>query len=942
MSRSKTRSLWKVFELRVIVIMLCLTLALAASFYLLVYTQFYKLTIDMLKQDARVVHQYVEDIISEKSFTELDTQADEAKDIYLSTYALMDQIRRIANIRYLYTAKRDSSGTYIYVLDGLNRDAEDFRHVGMPIEREIIPDLEKCLNGQSVLGDDIKVTDWGIVYVTYFPFHGDDGSIIGAIGMEFDVEGPYKSYRAVRLYTVLISLVLVLLFSSAAAFVLKKVVRATEDELAKKDSLLRASNTVATLLLATDTEDFHSTIREALRVLGESVNADRVWLWENEQRDGRLLGLEIARWTDRPESAGAGPGPEPGPVEFFYDDLIPDWRNSLNLGRSETGPAAPGDGGALGPGLRRARSVLFSPIFLHSEFWGLIAVAAPSAEDGGGQGEAFGKNEEETIQAVGLLIASARLRNEMTEKLIAAKEEALKSTRAKSEFLSRMSHDIRTPMNAITGMTAIARTHLDDSERVADCLKKITVSSRLLLSLINEVLDMSRLESSRISLTEEEFSLNDLLRNLVTIMQPSIAAKGHAFEIRAQGLRHENVVGDLQYIQRVFLNILSNAVKYTPERGEILFEVRETPSENIDYACYEFTCRDNGYGMKPEFLTKLFTPFERAEDPDIRAVQGTGLGMAICRNIVHMMRGEIRVRSVYGEGTTFIVALCLKLQQPGSGPLEFPERLPVLVVDDDESAGLAVCRYLDELGLAGRLALSGDEAVRMVRAAHEAGEDFAAVIADLDLSVGDGFKTARTIRAISGSAAPALLVAAYDWREYEERAAEAGVEGFIPKPLLKSGLAKAIKKFVLRETGSAAPNEAGGPGRSYARKRLLLVEDNEINLEIAEELLGQTGVTVETAENGREAVDKFVAAPTGYYDLIFMDLQMPVLGGLEATREIRSLPRPDARAVPIVAMTANALVEDVEATRAAGMNEHLSKPLELDRLYQVLRLYLKD
>ncbi len=929
MERQKTRSLWKIFELRVTLIMLCLTLALGVSFYILVYTQFYRLTIDTLQKDARALHHYVEEIISEKSFTELNTREDETKAIYLSAYKQMDQIRRIANIRYLYTAKRDASGTYIYVLDGLDRDAGDFRHVGMPIEKEIIPDLEKCLNGRSVLDDDIKVTDWGIVYVTYFPFHGDDGSIIGAIGMEFDVEDHYRSYHAIRLYTVLISLFLVILFSSATALILRKVFRATEDELIKKTMLLRASNTVATLLLATDAEDFRSTIHEALQILGESVVADRAWLWKNVHRDGGVFGAEIGRWAADP---GDVPGETPSAADIPYDDWIPDWRRTLGKGLAVTDPAALRGGITARPGLDDARAVLLTPVFLHGEFWGLIAVAAHAR---GG----YGKNEEETMRAGGILIASAMLRNDMTEKLIAAKEDALNSSKAKSEFLSRMSHDVRTPMNAIIGMTAIAGTHLHDRDRVSDCLEKITVSSKLLLGLINEVLDMSRLESGRISITEEAFSLNELLRNLVTIMQPSIAAKRHTFTVHARAIRHENILGDLQYIQRVFLNILSNAVKYTPDQGEILFEIRENPSETSGYGSYEFTFRDNGYGMKPEFLEKLFTPFERADDAAIRAVQGTGLGMAICRNILHMMHGDIAVRSTYGEGSTFTVTLRLKLQEGGGADAPLPAGLPVLVVDDDRIACETACWYLDRLGLKSRWALSGDEALREVLCAREAGEDFAVVIIDLDMPGMDGVATARRIRETAGAGEPVLLIAAYDWREHEDLALAAGVSGFIAKPVLQSSLACAIKRYALREACPPSP-EAVRQRRSYGRKRLLLVEDNEINLEIAVEILGQTGVAVETAENGRVAVAKFAASPEAYYDLIFMDLQMPVMGGLEAAREIRRLAREDARTVPIVAMTANALAEDVAATTAAGMNGHLSKPLEIERLHQLLHHYL--
>ena len=521
-----------------------------------------------------------------------------------------------------------------------------------------------------------------------------------------------------------------------------------------------------------------------------------------------------------------------------------------------------------------------------------------------------------------------------------ALEAAEKANRSKSEFLSRMSHDIRTPMNAIIGMTAIADTHINDKDRVKDCLGKITLSSKLLLGLINEVLDMSRIESGKIAISEEEFCLNEMLQNITTIIQPSIMAKQHTFDIRAHQLRHEQVIGDPQHIQQVFLNVLSNAIKYTPEQGKILFDIREKPSEKPGYALYEFTFEDNGYGMKPEFLEKIYSPFERADDADILALQGTGLGMAISQNIMKLMNGSIRVQSTYGKGSTFTIELPLKLQENASS-YNLKVEQPVLVVDDDSIACEMSSARLGELGIPSEWVLSGEQAIKKVLSAKDEGKHYSTIIIDLKMPKMDGIETTKRIREIIGPDIPVILVSAYDWLEHETEALAAGANGFIVKPLLKSSLAYAIKKYTLRQNTFSASGEPVKQKPAYPGKRLLLVEDNELNLEIAEVFLTETGITVETAKNGQEALQKFIASPEGHYHLIFMDLQMPVMGGMEATRKIRSLSRNDAITVPIVAMTANAFREDIEATKDAGMNDHLAKPLDTELLYRMMDKYIQ-
>lgn len=511
---------------------------------------------------------------------------------------------------------------------------------------------------------------------------------------------------------------------------------------------------------------------------------------------------------------------------------------------------------------------------------------------------------------------------------------------SKSEFLSRMSHDIRTPMNAIIGMTSIAGAHLDDKDRVSDCLGKITVSSKHLLSLINEVLDMSKIESGKINLAEEEFSLSDLVGNILTIVRPSIEAKEHVLECHIDNLEHEEVVGDAMRLQQVLINIVGNAVKYTPQGGRLQLEISEKKSSMYEYGCYEFTMKDSGIGMTPEFLEKIFEPFSRAEDSRISKIEGTGLGMAIALNIVRMMNGDISVESKIGEGSKFTVTVYLKRQKkelPDTGRLV---DLPVLVVDDDQDACESVCMVLDDIGMKSEFVLSGREAVERVVSSHEADEDFFAVILDWKMPDMDGLETAKQIRQRVGEDVPIIILSAYDWSAIENEARKAGVSGFISKPLFKSRLVYLFREIAGEEESTRPSEREADADKNLTGKRILIVEDNDLNREIAEEIIGSFGVMVETAVNGKIAVDRFREMGAGYYDLIFMDVQMPVMNGYEAARQIRNSEQSDSASVPIVAMTANAFAEDVVESKKAGMNEHITKPLDLVQLKECMDYWL--
>ncbi|MCM1568610.1 MAG: response regulator [Roseburia sp.] len=536
------------------------------------------------------------------------------------------------------------------------------------------------------------------------------------------------------------------------------------------------------------------------------------------------------------------------------------------------------------------------------------------------------KDDEYTAK---LLEANAALRE-----ACAAAERA---NHTKTDFLSRMSHDIRTPMNAIIGMTAIAENYMDDKVKLADCFNKISVSSRYLLALINEVLDMSKIEAGKFVLAEEKINILELVDNLIEMIKPSVKAKSHELRVHMNQVNHENVIGDSLRIQQVFMNIMSNAVKYTPEGGHIDFSISEKAAGQKKVGCYEFVFTDDGKGMHPEFLEKVFVPFEREEDERVSKEQGTGLGMTITYNIVKMMNGDIQVESELDKGTTFIVTLYLPLDETEPASLKELQGTHVLVVDDEQEVCERTCTMLQDIGMRGEWVLTGQEAMDKIAEAQEQGNDFRAVILDWKMPDMNGVETARAIRKSFGDKILLIISSSYDWTEIEQKAREAGAEAFLSKPLFKQRLITVMKSLLNREQGDALGNMKA---EDFSGHRVLLVDDNELNREIAAEIFGMAKLEVETAKDGQEAVDKFEATAPGYYDMIFMDIQMPVMNGYEATRAIRKLLREDAKKIPIVAMTANAFAEDVRNAENAGMNEHVAKPLDIDRLFTVLNKWI--
>lgn len=519
-----------------------------------------------------------------------------------------------------------------------------------------------------------------------------------------------------------------------------------------------------------------------------------------------------------------------------------------------------------------------------------------------------------------------------------ARQTALASSKAKSEFLANMSHDIRTPMNAIVGMTAIATAHMDDREQVQNCLRKITLSSKHLLGLINDVLDMSKIESGKLALTTEQISLKEIVEGIVSIMQPQVKAKKQTFDIHVENIVTEQVWCDGVRLNQVLLNLLSNATKYTPEGGSIRLSLSEDASpKGENHVRIHINVRDNGIGMSQEFLKKIYDSYSRADEARIHKTEGAGLGMAITKYIVDAMEGSIEVQSEIGKGTEFRITFDVEK----AAEMEVDMVLPswnMLVVDDDELLCRTAMNALKSIGIKAEWTLSGEKAIELVIRRHRKRDDYQIILLDWKLPGMNGIQVAKEIRRSLGDEVPILLISAYDWSEFEGEAREAGISGFISKPLFKSTLFHALRRYM----GVELPNDRTlSQKMDLSGRRVLLAEDNELNWEITNELLSDLGVKLDWAEDGRICVDKFQTSPEGYYDVILMDIRMPHMTGYEAAKAIRGLNHPDALSVPIIAMSADAFSDDIQHCLECGMNAHIAKPVDVPELTRLLKRYLR-
>ena len=528
--------------------------------------------------------------------------------------------------------------------------------------------------------------------------------------------------------------------------------------------------------------------------------------------------------------------------------------------------------------------------------------------------------------------------NQALSDAVAAAETA---NRAKSTFLSNMSHDIRTPMNAIIGFTTLALSNIDDKERVKDYLAKTLASSNHLLSLINDVLDMSRIESGKIHLEEVEVNLSDVLHDLKTIVSGQIYAKQLELYMDATDVTDEDVYCDKTRLNQILLNLLSNAIKFTPAGGTVSVRVRQLAGKVHGCGQYEFRIKDNGIGMSEEFAQKIFEPFERERTSTVSRIQGTGLGMAITKNIVDMMGGTIEVQTAQGKGSEFIICLPLRTQdehRPVEKITEL-EGLKALVVDDDFNTCDSVTKMLVKVGMRAEWTLSGKEAVLRARQSIEMSDVYHAYIIDWRLPDMNGIEVTRQIRSLHDDT-PIIILTAYDWSDIEVEAKAAGVTAFCSKPMFMSDLRETLMSALGQKLTDASQELLPEEDADFKDRHILLVEDNELNREIAQEILREYGFRVDTAENGAVAVEKIRTAAPGSYDLVLMDVQMPVMDGYTATRQIRALEDPALAGIPILAMTANAFDEDRRNAMESGMNGFLSKPIVIGDLVQELHKIL--
>lgn len=589
------------------------------------------------------------------------------------------------------------------------------------------------------------------------------------------------------------------------------------------------------------------------------------------------------------------------------------------------------------------RKIYCSPLYLSSS-WYLITVM-PS--------EVLGDSitELDTMRVIIMIGSGAvilftmsvifvlyyRLSQKQLRELEKAKEEADHANRAKSEFLSSMSHDIRTPMNAIIGMTEIAQRNIEDPVRVEECLRKVRLSSKQLLGLINDVLDMSKIESGKMPLNIAPMSLRDAMDDIVNIMQSQVKEKKQYFDIFIKKIVCEDVFCDDLRLNQVLLNFLSNAVKYTPEEGRIdVHMYQEESPKGEDFVRTHFRVIDNGIGMSPQFQEKIWDNFTRADSDEVRHIMGTGLGMAITKKIIDLMGGSIELKSELGKGSDFHMILDLKRSDVKEEDMKLPA-WNVLVVDDNEELCTSAVSNLEELGVHVEWTLDGRKAIQMIEESHNKKNDYHFVLIDWKMPGMDGIQTIHEIRNRVGQDIPVFLISAYDYSDLEQEISAELIEGFISKPLFKSTLYYRLIQYADGYTMEGEKKE--DQEADFSGKRVLLAEDMEINWEVASAILSITGMELEWAVNGKECLEKFQSSEVGYYDAILMDIRMPVMNGYDATMAIRKLDRKDNN-LPIIAMTADAFAGDIQKCMECGMNAHIQKPIDLKECIRVLQKYL--
>jgi signal transduction histidine kinase/DNA-binding response OmpR family regulator/ABC-type amino acid transport substrate-binding protein len=716
---------------------------------------------------------------------------------------------------------------------------------------------------------------------------------------------------------------------------LERTVRERTSALIRQDQLLHTVNDTASLLLASDVDEFNNAIRQSMEMMAQSVNIDRLYIWKNQSLQGSHAYTPIFWWLDQNITARQDilHINQKFPHTFPYVTSFPEWEPNFSQGKCVNGPVkdlSPVEQKRLSPfGIK---SILVVPVFLQDAFWGFVSFDDCHRE------RYFSKDEEAILRSGSLLLANAVMRNETTQALANSIEQAKAANRAKSDFLSNMSHEIRTPMNAIIGMTSIA-TSSSDMERKDYCLKKIGDASVHLLGVINDILDMSKIEANRFELSVVEFDFEKMLRNVANIITFRVDEKQQNFTIHIGRNIPRYVYGDDQRLAQVITNLLSNAVKFTPEQGSITLQT-ELVKEEEGMCTLRFEVKDTGIGISPEQQDRLFTSFEQAESSTSRKFGGTGLGLAISKRIVLLMGGEIGVVSELDKGAAFWFTVQVKRGQMKWQSLLNPQvdwkTIRILVVDD----AAEIRHYLEEImqgfGIPCDVASGGEEALELM---HQKGS-YDMYFVDWKMPGMNGMALSRQIKQNHQDKSVVIMISAVEWTVIEAEAKDAGVDKFLSKPLFPSIIADCINECLGGDTFPIPEGDRTSTTDTFEGYRVLLVEDVEINQEIVLALLEPLLLTIDCAKNGREALRMFSAAMDSY-DLIFMDIQMPDMDGYEAVRCIRALGTPKAQQIPIVAMTANVFHEDIEKCLEAGMNDHLGKPLDMEEVLVKLRRYLR-
>jgi len=688
--------------------------------------------------------------------------------------------------------------------------------------------------------------------------------------------------------------------------------------------LLNAVNTAITYLLQAEVDQFESALWHSMGVLAEAVDADRVRLWRNYRIDGKLYCTQFHEW-----SGGAEPSQGKDiTIEVPYEEDLPGWEEKLSNNECINSIVS-----QMSPSERQRfeqqgiLSLLIVPVFLHNDFWGFVGFNDCHKE------RLFSANEVAILRSAGLLIANSLLRNEMTQDLTEALEDAFAASSAKGQFLSNMSHEIRTPINAIVGMTMIGKS-ATTIEKKDYAFEKIEIASSHLLGVINDVLDMSKIEANKFELSEEEFEFEKMIKKVVNVIIFRVNEKEQVFKLSLDPNIPQRLIGDDQRLAQVITNLLSNAVKFTPEKGSVSLQVNYAGEEG-NRCRIQFEVRDSGIGISPEQQARLFTSFEQAESDTTRRFGGTGLGLAISKHIVDLMNGTVWLESTLGEGANFCFEIELE-HRPDEPhfkePLMLTEAIRILVVDDDPDT-LEFFRVL-----IGRMNASCDLALTVSQAQEllNQGAIYDLCILDLRMPEMSGIELARIIGKEQPVKPKIILISAYDWNEVEQEAKEAGIDDFILKPLFVSDVLECINKHFNYKSGLAQDSGEPEDTEIFAGYRILLVEDVEINRVIVQTLLEPTQLEIECAVDGSEALRLFEEQPERY-DMIFMDMQMPIMDGIEATKRIRALATPRATQIPIVAMTANVFKEDIERCLQAGMNDHIGKPVDYHEMLKKLR-----